>query len=256
MRARTNPWLAVLTILAGGALAVSFSTVGCGGGVEQTPATTDTGGADTGITIVDSTKPDTGTPMMDSEKTYDVPGSLFDATVPDVEFEGGKTSGGCYACTLDKCKSEVEVCDKDPRCRGLFLCVLTECAGSFTDFGCAAGCAFKFDVTGLSDPVIGKAQAVGNCVQNKCSDKCPNPPMAGDAGSDAPKTDAPKPADAVSDGETGAMGGMGFKFAGSAGGAKDLQSVDPRVVEVLMSIAATFEAAPEARDQMIQLFKH
>lgn len=247
MRARTKPFLAFFTILAGAALAGSVTSVGCGGSVDEQPAQPDTAPVDTGITIIDTTPADTGTPMMDSEMTYDVPGSLFDATVPDVVFEGGKTSGGCYACTLDKCKAEVAECDKDPRCRGLFLCVLTDCAGSFTDFGCAAGCAFKFGVTGLSDPIIGKAQAVGGCVNMQCSAECPAPPAMGDGGMDG---------SAVSDAMKAEVGGSGFKSSlPSAGGAKDLQTIDPKVVEVLMDLGNSFHT-PAARDEMAKHFSH
>ncbi len=237
-----KPFLAFFTVVAGAALAASVTSVGCGGSVDEPTAQPDTAPVDTGITIIDTTPADTGTPMKDSEVTYDVPGSLFDASVPDVVLDGGKTSGACYGCTLDKCKTEVAECDKDARCRGLFLCVLTDCAGSFTDFGCAAGCAFKFGVTGLSDPIIGKAQAIGTCVQNKCTAECPAPPMMGDGGapSDAMKTE---------------VGGMGFKSSLPSAGSKNLQSVDPKVVDVLMDLGNSFHT-PAARDEMAKHFSH
>jgi hypothetical protein len=245
MRASSRSFLAFFTILAGTALAGSIASVGCGGSVDEPPAQPDTAPVDTGITIIDSTA-DTGTTMMDAEKTYDVPGSLFDATIPDVAFEGGKTSGGCYACTLSKCKSEVEVCDKDPRCRGLFLCLVTECGGSTMDFGCAFGCGAKFDVSSLTDPVVGKAQAVGTCVQNKCADDCPAGAMMGDAG----KTDAAK-ADAVTT-DVASESGMAFmSSAGPAGGAKSYH-MDPELGAALLEISRQMAG----REDLVRAFSH
>ena len=183
--------------------------------------------------------------LVDSEMTYDVPGSLFDASIPDVAFEGGKTAAGCYGCALKSCKSEAEACDADPRCRGLFLCVVTDCAAAFTDFACALGCAGKFGVTGLGDPVIGKVQTLGTCVQGKCAADCPSVPDGGMMGGDAP-----------SDVKTDGMSGMSFKFAGPGGGAKDLQSIDPKVGDVLMNVAATFRSLPASRAELVQHFTH
>jgi hypothetical protein len=256
MRARSNRWLALLTILSGAVVAVGLTASGCGGSVDEPGTSNPDTGSDTGsITVVDTAKADTGTVMSDSEMMYDVPGSLFDATVPDVVFEGGKTAAGCYGCALSSCKKEAEECDKDPRCRGLFLCVLTDCGASFTDFGCAAGCAFKFGVMGLSDPVIGKVQALGTCVQNKCTAECPEVPETG--GSDAPKTDAPK-ADAPSEASADAVAdGSAFMiFPDKSGDPKAMKSIDPRVLDVLQTLKTTFDGAPVARQDLIKQFSH
>lgn len=248
MRAGSNRWLALLTILGGAVVAVGLSASGCGGSVDEPATTADTGAADTGsITVVDSSKPDTGTVMTDSAMEYDVPGSLFDATVPDVVFEGGKTAGGCYGCVLDKCKKEVETCDKDPRCRGLFLCLLTDCAGSFTDVGCAFGCAAKFGVMSASDPVIGEVQPLGTCAQNKCSADCPAPPEAG------PPSDAPKEASSDAPSDTKVDGSAFMIYPDKSG--KNM-SIDPRVGEILMSVVARFDGLPTVRDELIHQFSH
>jgi hypothetical protein len=245
MRAHSNRWLALLTIVGGAAVALGLTAAGCGGSVDDPATTTDTGTPDTGsIVIVDSSKPDTGTVMPDTEMTYDVPGSLFDATIPDVVFEGGKTASGCYGCALTSCKKESEECDKDPRCRGLFLCVVSECAASFTDLACAFGCAGKFGVSSPSDPVVGKVQTLGTCVQNKCSAECPSAPDA--AGADTKK------ADVASDGMADGSAFMIFP-EGSKAGAK-AQSIDPKVAEILMQLGATFDGRPAARDELINQF--
>ena len=249
MRAGSNRWFALLTILGGAVAAVGLTAAGCGSSVDDPGTSTPDTGTDTGsIVVVDSAKPDTGTAPTDSMMEYDVPGSLFDATVPDVVFEGGKTAAGCYGCALSSCKKEAEECDKDPRCRGLFLCVLTDCAASFTDFGCAAGCAFKFGVMGLSDPVIGKVQALGTCVQNKCTAECPAVP---DAGGDAPKTETAT--DAVSDTPAEASAFMIFPDKGDP---KAMRSIDPKVLEVLSTLKTTFDGAPVARQELIKQFSH
>ena len=252
MRARQNPWLAVLTLAAGGVLAASASTVGCGGKTDEAPAAP----ADTGtISIVDSSSDtgavDTGTVVVDSGKGYDVPGSLFDADIPDIAFEGGTTAAGCYDCTLDKCEAEVKECDKDPRCRGLLLCVLTECAGSFTDVGCAFGCATKFDVSGLGDPVISKASSVGTCVQGKCAGACPSAPTPDGGVADA-KTDSASETGAA---ETGGSG-SGFKFSSPSTPGAGEQSIDPRVLDVLQQVVAPYQGSPDSRDRMMKHLAH
>ncbi|MBI2389058.1 MAG: hypothetical protein HYV09_05515 [Deltaproteobacteria bacterium] len=245
---RSNPWLAVVSVLAGGALAVAASTAGCGGKTDDPGVT---GPVDTGVTIVDSSATDTGavkdtyTPPVDAEKTYDVPGSLFDAVIPDVVFEGGKTAGQCVACAGTQCKSEVEACDKDPRCRGLFLCVLTRCGASSTDYMCLLGCAGEYDVSSPSDPVVGKAMNVADCARTKCASECPAPP--GDGGAGDAKADAKS--DATGDAaETGAY--MIFPS-----GAKPAMSIDPRVLEVLQSVSDAFANA-ELREGAIQELSH
>lgn len=246
MRAHSNRWLALLTIVGGAAVAVGLSTAGCGGSVDDPGTTTDTGSPDTGsIVVLDSSKPDTGTATMpDTEVMYDVPGSLFDATIPDVVFEGGKTAAACYGCALSTCKKEAEECDKDARCRGLFLCVVSDCGASFTDLGCAFGCAGKFGVSSPSDPVVAKVQSLGTCVQNKCSAECPSPPDAGAADT--------KKADVASD---GMVDGSAFMiFPEGKDGAKKAQSIDPKVAEILMQLGSTFDGRPAARDELIKQF--
>lgn len=243
---RSNPWLAVVSILAGGALAMAASTTGCGGKTDDPGVT---GPVDTGISIVDSAVGDTGavkdtyTPPVDAEKTYDVPGSLFDAVIPDVVFEGGKTASQCVACTGTQCKTEVEACDKDARCRGLFLCVLTKCGASSSDYMCLLGCAGDYDVTSPSDPVVGKAMDVADCARTKCADECPAPPGDGGATGDAK-------ADTKSDASGDASAYMIFPS-----GAKPAMSIDPRVLEVLQSVSDSFANA-ELREGVIQKLSH
>src|SRR5258705_467397 len=41
---------------------------------------------------------------------------------------------------------------------------------------CLFTCAGKFDVTGLSDPIVPLVQDIGTCTQAKCKDACPAPP--------------------------------------------------------------------------------
>lgn len=250
---RPNPWLAVLTMFAGSALIVSSTTVGCGGKTDE-PGTAP---ADTGISIVtdagadstaDTTTPkDTAPVVEDTAEAFDVPGSIYDAVFPDVVFEGGKSTATCVACAGKECKKELDACDADPRCRGLLLCVLTDCAGSFTDFSCAAGCAFKFGVSGLGDPVIGKVQDVGTCINSKCTADCPSAP-GGDGG--APKVDSGSAtADAKADGsgETGAY--MIFPET-----EKDLRTIDPKVIEVLQSVVG--DLSTEAKSGIVARYTH
>jgi len=249
---RSNSWLAVLTMLAGGVFAVAVTTAGCGGKTDE-PGTT--APEDTGVVIVtdagaDTSAPkDTSTPMVDSAETYDVPGSIYDAVFPDVVFEGGKSTGTCVACAGKECKKELDTCDADPRCRGLLLCVLTDCAGSFTDFSCAAGCAFKFGVSGLGDPVIGKVQDVGTCINAKCTADCPAAP--GDAG--APKVDA-STADAKADATStdGGSAETGAYMIFPDG--KNLRSIDPRVLEILQTTVGSLSV--EAKSGLADRLSH
>ena len=183
----------------------------------------------------DTTSTDTGTTTTD---TY-VPGSLFDAVIPDVTFEGGKTAAGCYGCITDACKAEMTTCDKDPRCRGLTLCILLDC-GTTPDTTCLITCALKYDVTSVSDPVAATALAVADCAQKKCGDKCPAPPGDGGTGTgDAKKGDA----------ETGGSGGgSGGGLPGSPGmpASPAFKTVDPKVIEMLQTIKDSYASVPGA----------
>ncbi len=271
---------ALVTIFVGAGFmlgALGTTTVGCGSKTEEAPA-------ETGVVIVDSTSPDTrpvdtGTAPVDSEMQYDVPGSLFDATIPDVVFEGGKTAQGCYDCTTDKCKAQLQECDKDARCRGVLLCVLVDCAGKFTDQACVIGCAFGFGVMSLSDPIVGKLQTVAACNQSNCADVCPAAP--GDAGpapdtkpaadaadsaiADSTATDSATAdtntdartdaADAKSDSETGAMMGNAFQIQKETFMPNKLQSVDPAVVDVLLEVSTSF-GHPAVRQGVIDHLNH
>lgn len=251
MRARSNPWLALIAIMTGGAIAVLSTTAGCGSKADEGTVTPpDTGN----LGLVDakdsSAQPDTKPAPMDTEIQYDVPGSLFDANIPDMTFEGGKTLSGCYDCTTDQCKAEVAKCDAEPRCRGLVLCILTKCGGNVSDFGCALGCGSEYGVSSLSDPVATNGLAVGQCVQNKCKDACPIPTDGG-APTDA-RTDAPTDAttDATTDGsETSAF----MIFPNGAN--KPAQSMDPELALKLTELAQTLGTLPaEARANLLDTF--
>jgi len=246
MRVRSNPSLALFSILTGGAFAVMATTAGCGSKTDDgtvTPA--DTGSISLSDASADTTKPDTAAPMMDTATQYDVPGSLFDVTVPDIAFEGGKTIGGCYSCTTDKCKSQVEACDTDPKCRGLVLCGLTECAGNFSDLTCLIGCATKYDVAlDPSDPTVTKALGVGQCVQGKCADACPLPADGGMMSSDAKADTA---SEAASDSAMEASAFMIFPHAAQ-------KPADPEVVERLQDLFNMLGGMPETRANLVDTF--
>jgi hypothetical protein len=244
MRARTNPWLALIAIMTGACAAIA-ATPGCGSKTDEGTVTPpDTGLAIQDSTAKDTTPVDTGTTVVDSATQYDVPGSLFDVAIPDAVFEGGKTAAGCFDCTTDKCKDEVAACDADPRCRGLVLCSMTDCAGSFTDTSCLFSCALKFGVTGTDDPILPLAMAVGNCVQKECSAACPLPP---DAGGDT-KAETAVDSAATDSAETGAF--MIFPNSSEAPSKK----VDPKVIEMLAPVFSTLGAMPEVRAELIEKF--
>lgn len=262
---RRRSWLGVVTFGLGALLATSALAAGCGGkgddgsSTADTGTTADVGGIDT--TLVDSGK-DTATatdtkPAVDSTVTYDAPGSLFDAVIPDVVFEGGGSSGACYDCTKAKCAAELTTCDADVRCRGLALCVLIDCKASTTDFACLLGCGTSYGVTSLTDPIVGEAQAIATCTQKNCAADCPAIPGGGDGGTttdastDAAKSDAS--ADAA-DGTPAKAGGQLGSTPKTTAGAGETP-VDPEVVEVLRQFAASFS---ESERQVVidQLSSH
>lgn len=237
-------WFLGLVVSAG---VVGAVAVGCGGKSQDGPElpAEDTGAPDTGIVVVKDTGTESGAADTAAKDTGDVPGSLFDASIPDVVFEGGKSSGACYDCIKDKCSAELTKCDADARCRGLTLCLLIECGGSTTDTTCLFGCALKYDVTSPSDPVATLALGVANCSQSKCTDKCPAAPDAG--GGDA------KPAEAGSGGGTPPSPGTpGTPGAPAFGKSK---TVDPKVIEILSSINASYAQTPEASAGLVDALK-
>lgn len=239
-------WFLGLLVSAG---VVGAIAVGCGGKSQDGPELPpeDTGTVDTGVAVIEAGK-DSGTDTGSAAKdTGDVPGSLFDASIPDVAFEGGKTSGACYDCIKDKCSAELTKCDADARCRGLTLCLLVECGGSTTDTTCLFGCALKYDVTSPSDPVATLALGVANCSQSKCTEKCPSAPDAG-------------PADVKTDAASGGSGGGTPGTPGTPGspgtpGFGKGKSVDPKVIEMLSAINASYAQTPEASAGLVDSLK-
>lgn len=232
---------------------VGCIAVGCGGKSQDGPELPpeDTGAVDTGIAVIEAGKDSGGTDTGAAKDTGDVPGSLFDATLPDIAFEGGKTVGGCYDCTKTQCKDELTKCDADPRCRGLTLCILVECGGSTTDTTCLFGCALKYDVTSPTDPVASLALGVANCTQSKCTDKCPTAPDAGaDAKADVKTDGASVEGGAGGGGTPGTPGTPGLPASPGLPGA-GAKSVDPKVIEMLSGMNASFAATPEATSGLV-----
>ncbi|MGZ3420239.1 MAG: hypothetical protein ACXVEE_20360 [Polyangiales bacterium] len=248
---RAHRWIGALTVCTGGLLAAVVLSAGCGGKSEDAPVVETDTGSDTGIVIVKdtSTPVDTGTAVEDAPEGFDVPGSLFDAEIPDITLEGGYTVKGCYDCTLDKCKTEVAACDKDERCRGLLLCALTTCS-SFSDTACLFGCAVMFGVTSPSDPIVATLQSVGSCNQKNCSASCPGIPDAG-GGGDASKSDATK-----SDGATATDGSTGDAMAMMLFPKGSSKHVDAKVIEVLQSVMTSFDSTPLASQGLIDHLSH
>lgn len=78
---------------------------------------------------------------------------------------------GCGLCLFNTCGSDLQACFEDEGCRGIFQCVLTECAGGDGGGGgltsaCAVRCAG-------SDP-LAAIQLFGlfQCVTGECGSKC------------------------------------------------------------------------------------
>ncbi|GAC1352111.1 MAG: hypothetical protein NVS3B20_03010 [Polyangiales bacterium] len=230
------------------ALILSACGIGCGGKTEQTTGATDAGG-ESAIIITDGSDRETaigtnetGAPNDDASATFDVPGSLFDAPIPDISFGDGLTAAGCYDCTKANCTAEVTACDSDPRCRGLALCVLIDCKSSTSDFTCLLGCAGKFGVTSPSDPTATKVLSIATCSGAKCKDKCPSL-GAGDAG----KSEA-------SSGESGTSD-VAPKMMLPAP-PENFSSIDPRVGVTLQSFAAAFDGDPTLASGLIDALSH
>ncbi|MEO7094849.1 MAG: hypothetical protein ABI175_16440 [Polyangiales bacterium] len=244
----------VLAVCGGAIGLVGAFAGGCGGGVDTPAGTPDTGVADTligtdGPVILDGSKDtaDASKPPPDTAEThYDAPGTLFDVEIPDLSFDGGTTAKGCYDCTLANCKDEVAACDKDERCRGIVLCITVRCAGDTTDFGCALGCATEFGVSSPSDPVAGKALAVGQCTQDHCGDKCPIP-----GGTDAGPADTKKAE--TSTAEAGGDSASSFKSAIPSGAP---MSTDPKMIELAKQLSGSFGGNPELRQAVIDRMSH
>ncbi len=245
-------------VLAGSAFVVVASiSAGCGGKTDEPPATPPPTDSGSEISVVDSTADtgpkDTGS-KPDTAVSYDVPGSIFDAPIPDVELDGVSIPK-CVDCLKTKCKSELETCDADPKCRGLTLCVLIDCKGSFTDTTCLFGCAGKFGVTGFDDPVVPKVMAIGDCSNKNCKAECPAP----DAGP-PPSDGGPKDGATESGSADGSGGSGGFSPSpGSPASPKSFakaMSIDPRVIEVLQSLCMSMDGDPDLKKGAIDVLSH
>jgi hypothetical protein len=278
MTARLTARLSHLALFVGAGFVLG-STVGCGSEVESTPPA-----EDTGIVIVDSTAVVDTTPAADTATGPEAtPGSLFDAVLPDISLEGGKTVQGCYDCTVDKCETEMQACDKNNACKGVLLCVLIDCAGKFSDQSCLFGCALSNGISSTMDPAVALLSGVGSCNQSKCTDSCPLAPLDGGAPDTRPNDSAPDattadgtstdgaatdsattdvgatdagaadaPGDVRADSETGAMMSSPFKIQKETFQPK--QSVEPGVIVVLEQLSSSF-ASPTLRQGVIDHLK-
>ena len=256
--ARRNRILGLACATAGLVLATSMMAGGCGGSESGGGETVDTG-TDTGVaadtakdTAPADTKPEVA-PDTGPVSNYDAPGSLFDAVIPDVVFDGDVTAAGSYDCTLAHCHDQVAACDKDERCRGFLLCVLVDCKASFTDTTCLFGCAGEYDVTGLSDPIVGEVRDILTCSGGACASECPAVPL--DGGFDA----TPPPDGATDDAGAGeaSSGEVGPGEAGTAyhpsgwhapSGSK---AIDPKLVDFMCEVQTTFASMPLVRDGLV-----
>ena len=247
MRARSTRWLGALTVLAGTVLAASALAAGCGGKTdEENPGTQPQ--PDTGVTIVDSA-PDTGS-APDTSTSPDTGGSgggsIFDAEMPDITFDGGTTAKGCYDCTITECKSQVEACDADDKCRTLFVCAFSSCLEDLSDFGCLASCAFSAGVTNPSDPAVQKALDIIECNQAECSAACPEIPDAGTGGDAA--------SEAAVDATADAADGSSSSFMSAKPSFAKAESLDPKLMDALVKINTSI-SSPEARRSILDRMK-
>jgi len=239
----------IAILLAGGSvLGLASLGAGCGSTSETAPPPA----PDTTPVFVDSAgdvaKDTKDSAVEDTTVSYDVPGSIFDAEIPDVVIDGISLPA-CVDCLRTKCKSELAACDSDPKCRGLTLCVLIDCKGSFTDTGCLFGCAGKYGVTSPSDPVVPLALAIGDCSNKNCKSECPTPD-GGIPTSDA-KTDGPE-----GGGGGGGSGGFGGGFETPKSYSYKGMSIDPKVVEALQSLAMSLDGDPALKQSAIDALSH
>jgi hypothetical protein len=249
--ARRNRIMGLACATAGLLLATSAVASGCGGSESGGDNTTDTGTPDTGVVVTDSAKPDT-TPapdtaaetVTDTAKEYDAPGSLFDVDIPDIQFDGDVSAKGCYDCTTTQCHDQVATCDKDPRCRGTLVCILTTCT-SFSDTTCALGCASDYDIT-ATDPVLGTLIGIGTCVRDKCSADCPALPGGGDAGPPPDAGSGDGTSSEASSGEIGPGGETGPMLRPPG-----TKVIDPVVIDVLHDLQVTLASMPEVRQGLV-----
>ena len=257
--ARRNRFLGVLAVCAGAVALVGAAAGGCGGsvndgggGTTDSGVATDTFVAPDTLVLLDGAKDatDSSKPPVDSAVThYDAPGSLFDVDIPDLAFEGGTTSGGCYDCTKTKCKDELTACDKDEQCRGIVLCLSTKCAADPTDFTCALGCAADYGVTSPTDPVAAEALAVGQCTQKNCADKCP-----GIGGTDAGPSDAKS--DTKTDGSASDGGSADAAAFGPAPKSGPVPMTDPAMIEYAKELSSVFAGNPTLREAVVERMTH
>lgn len=170
----------------------SVLSVGCGGSTSgngnptTTVAATDSGvgstdsAAATDSSVATETGDDssTTTPTTDGGSTaplsdgftIDPEASLLDLGVPDVVV-GDVSVPVCYGCIEKNCSTQLAKCDADPKCKNTVICVIDTCGG-FTGTSCLISCALKSGVSGITDPAVGEAQAVGTCAQSSCSSAC------------------------------------------------------------------------------------
>jgi hypothetical protein len=237
----------LLSIVAGAGCVVAVSTTGCGGKTDEQPAVVDSGD-DTGIVIVETGPETAADAATDVEEPVPDSPSLFELgdAIPDTTFDGGVTAKGCYDCTTDQCKSEVEACDGDRKCRFLFGCLLTECGGQITDQSCLLGCAVTAGVTSQNDPAVRKIFPIFECNQGKCSDACPALPGGPDAGPDArPDATGDAAADAPADtADADSAASMSFSTP------QIENTIDPALIEILRKVNGSF-ANPDLRRGMI-----
>jgi hypothetical protein len=246
---RVGSVMVALLVAGGAVLGVASSAGGCGGSTTEPAATPDT----TPVVVLDSStdggKDTKDSTVEDTTESYDVPGSIFDAPIPDVIIDGVSLPL-CVDCLRTKCTSELTACDADPKCRGLTLCVLIECKGSFTDTGCLLTCAGKYGVTSPADPVVPMALAIGDCSNKNCKSECPTPEGG------VPLDSGPKDSGKDATAEASMGGGGGGSFESPKAYSYKGMSIDPKVIDALQSLAIGLDGDPALKQSAIDALSH
>jgi hypothetical protein len=148
-------------------LAVIGGIEACGGSEDSTPATTDSGPAETSTQDVakDTSPVDTGADTATCDLSAD-----FTKKIPDASLADGESSTGlCVGCAEAHCKSDIDKCNASCECKGLMDTALV----CFAKNGASIQCAGPFINASKDTQNIGFGLA--GCLQSSCPSECPAP---------------------------------------------------------------------------------
>ena len=204
---------AVKMLLTGSVATAAVLILACGGSSQVPPGSTADSGADSTTPTGDSSTSDSSLDdggAEDAMCTFDA--DLNTADPADAALnDAGASVGACLGCAKTNCEAQVNACNKDCSCNGVFAC-LFGCLGSVGGslLVCYETCGGSLSLSNANTAEIGLVECAAKSCATECAacsiskSLCPTTPTDSGPPADSGETDGAS--DATSDAPADATG--------------------------------------------------